>query len=108
MNIRIQVVIEEEFGQTTTEDIVQFEKWSEQVNSVGLSLLESKQCLQALQKTIVLHQADSYTAAHQECPCCHNKRMIKSYHTIQFRTLFGGLGSNYSSQETNRRDIIES
>ena len=89
MHFKLQVVIEEEFGQTTLEDIVQFEKGPEQLNSVGLSLLESKQLLQALQKTIVLHQADSYTAAHQDCPCCHNKRTIKSYHTIQFRTLFG-------------------
>jgi len=89
MHFKIQVVIEEESGQTTIEDIVQFEKGSEQVNSVGLSLLESKQLLQALQRTIVLHQADSYTTSHQDCPCCHKKRTIKSYHTIQFRTLFG-------------------
>jgi hypothetical protein len=66
MHFKIQVVIEEEFGQTTIEDIVQFEKGHEQLNSVGLSLLESKQLLQALQRTIVLHQADSYTTAHQD------------------------------------------
>ena len=58
MHFKIQVVIEEEFGQTTIEDIVQLKKGVDPENTVGLSLLESKQLLQALQRTIVLHQAE--------------------------------------------------
>ena len=89
MQFKIQVVIEEASGQTTIEDIIHLEKGCDPDNTVGLSLLESKQILQKLQKTIVLHQAESYTASHQACPCCQQKRKIKSYRTIQFRTLFG-------------------
>jgi len=89
MHFKIQVVIEEEFGQTTIEDIVQLKKGVDPENTVGLSLLESKQLLQALQRTIVLHQVESYTRSHQACPCCRKKRGVKGYHNIQFRTLFG-------------------
>ncbi|WP_292991881.1 ISKra4 family transposase [Nitrosomonas sp.] len=89
MHFKIQVVIEEESGQSTLEDIVELNKGLDHKNTVGLSLLESKQLLQSLQRTIVLHQAASYSKAHQDCPCCQKKRKIKGHHTIQFRSLFG-------------------
>ncbi len=89
MQFKIQVVIEEKPGQTTIEEIIHLEKGCDPDNTVGLSLLESKQILQKLQQTIVLHQVESYTASNQACPCCKEKRKIKSYRTIQFRTLFG-------------------
>ena len=87
--LKIQVVIEEASGQTTIEDIVQLEKGVHPENAVGLTLLESKQLLQALQRTIVLNQAANYSKAHQDCPYCRKKRRVKGYHTLQFRTLFG-------------------
>jgi len=72
MHFKIQVVIEEESGQSTLEDVVELSKGLDHKNTVGLSLLESKQLLQSLQRTIVLHQAASYSEAHQDCPCCQN------------------------------------
>lgn len=84
MHFKIQVVIEEESGQSTLEDIVELNKGLDHKNTVGLSLLESKQLLQSLQRTIVLHQAASYSKAQQDCPCCQKKRRIKGHHTIQF------------------------
>ena len=89
MRYKIQVVIEEESGQSTLEDIVELNKEPGHKNAVGLSLLESKQLLHSLQRTIVLHQAVSYSKEHQDCPCCQKKRGIKGHHTIQFRSLFG-------------------
>lgn len=89
MHFKIQVVIEEASGEMTIEDIIHLDKRCESGSTLGLSLLESKQLLQTLQKTMVLNQAERYSASHQDCPCCHKKRTIKSYHTFQFRTLFG-------------------
>ncbi len=89
MHFKIQVVIEEESGQSTLEDIVELSKGADNKHPVGLSLLESKQLLQSLQRTIVLHQAASYSKEHQNCPCCRKKRGVKGHHNIQFRSLFG-------------------
>ena len=89
MHFKIQVVIEEESGQTTLVDIVELNKGSSQESMVGLSLLESKQLLQSLQRTLVLHPADRNSTAHQDCPCCRKKRGVKGHHTLQFRSLFG-------------------
>lgn len=89
MHFKIQVVIEEESGQSTLEDIVELNKGLDHKNTVGLSLLESKQLLQSLQRTIVLHQAASYSKAHQDCRVARRNAESKGHHTIQFRSLFG-------------------
>ena len=86
MHFKIQVVIEEASGEMTIEDIIHLDKRCESGSTLGLSLLESKQLLQTLQKTMVLNQAERYSASHQDCPCCHKKRTIKSYHAFQFIT----------------------
>lgn len=54
MRFKIQVAIEDDFGETTIEDIIQLEKGCDPDNTIGLSLIESKQCLKALQKPLVL------------------------------------------------------
>ncbi len=64
MHFKIQVVIEEASGETTTEDIIHLDKRCESGSTLGLSLLESKQLLQTLQKTMVLNQAERYSTSH--------------------------------------------
>ncbi|HDV5711117.1 TPA: PAS domain S-box protein [Legionella pneumophila] len=54
MNFKIQLVVDDDQGQIKTEDIIQFERDDNSI--VGLSLIESKSLLKALQRSIVLYQ----------------------------------------------------
>jgi len=53
MRFTIQIVIENGDHPETIEEIIQFEKG---FNTVGMTLLESKQWMKALQNKMVLHQ----------------------------------------------------
>ncbi len=89
MQFKIQMIIQDEHGETKTEDIITLDKPGDKIRDVGLSLQESQELLKALQKTIICHQAEHYTKAHIACPHCQKKRRTKGQHTIQYRTLFG-------------------
>ncbi len=89
MRFKIQMVIEDEQGQTKIQEIVGLEKSDETNDVVGLSLSESKDILTKLQKVIVVEQANNYVIKHKNCPHCHQPRTSKGYHIIQYRTLFG-------------------
>lgn len=89
MQFKIQLLIDDEKGQTQIEDILQLDKNNEYGHTIGLSLQESKQILKTVQRTIVLHQAKAYTDAHRACPDCNKGLRIKEERTIQHRTLFG-------------------
>ncbi len=89
MKIKLQIVVDDEQGQTKIEDILQLEKNNELGYCAGLSLQESKQLLEILQQKIILEQAEHYTQSHRACPCCHKQRRIKGTHFIQYKTLFG-------------------
>ncbi len=82
MKIKIQLLIEDDKGQTKMEDIIQLDKREDKKYSVGLSLLESKELLKELQKKIIYHQAEDYTKYHRACPCCLRNRQSKGYHLI--------------------------
>ena len=92
MKFKIQMVIEDEYGQTQMEDIVQLNKNTEHGYCAGLSLYESKEVLKILQHKIILQQAEAYTNSHRICPHCNKARRIKGNNHIQFRTLFGIIG----------------
>lgn len=89
MKFKLQLIVDDEQGQTQTEDVILLDKANDQGYCAGLSLQESKQLLGLLQQKMILHQADNYTRLHQSCPCCHKRLRIKGYRFIQFKTLFG-------------------
>ena len=91
MKFVLQMAVEDDEGHTHVEDILQLTKNTEHGYCAGLSLHESKEVLKRLQKSIILHQAESYTQTHSACPDCHQERKIKGHHAIQFRTLFGTI-----------------
>ena len=88
MHFKIQVVIKEASGQTTIEDIVQVEKGVHPENAVSLTLLESKQLLQALQRTIVTPSGKLFESASRLSVLPEETRSQR-HHTLQFRILFG-------------------
>ena len=89
MHFTIQVVITNEQGSETLEEVIQLEKNVADNNTVGLTLSDSKQILKVLQAKIVLEQAKNRVELQKTCLCCKRKRWLKDYHSVQFRTLFG-------------------
>ena len=89
MRIKLQVVIDDEHGGSTVEDIIVLEKSPGSDQPIGLSLAESKQLLKQLQMHIVSHQALQYFLTNRCCPHCGKKRRIKDTYTVQYRSLFG-------------------
>ncbi len=63
MQFRIQVTIKDEQG-GSIENIIELDKPTDTISHVGLTLRESKALLKALQRSIVCHQAEQYTAGY--------------------------------------------
>ena len=89
MKFKLQIVLDDEQGNTEIKDIIQLEKKSGQGYCAGLSLQESKKILKHLQQALILHQAESYMQSHRSCPDCQKQRRVKDYRSIQYKTLFG-------------------
>jgi len=88
MHFKIQLIVDDDQGGIKTEDVFNFERVGKQASLIGLSLMESKDLLKSLQKQIVLCQSEEFSNSHRHCSCSQ-KRRIKGYTNIQFRTLFG-------------------
>jgi len=89
MQFNIQITIDDEKGNTTTEDVLFLDKSNAEDNLIGLSLSDSKQLLKRLQQIVVRRQANHYAQVHRHCPNCNKQRRIKDRYEIQYRTLFG-------------------
>lgn len=89
MRFTINMIIDDGHGSEKIEEIIQFNRDLESNSMVGITLLESKQIMKALQKTTVLKQAQQYVAAQMNCQNCNRKRYLKGCHSQQFRSLFG-------------------
>ena len=69
MHFKIQLIIDDDQGEIKTEDVLNFERVEQQASLVELSLTESKELLKALQKQIVLCQAEEFSNSHRHCSC---------------------------------------
>ena len=61
------------------------------LETTGLTLAESKQVLQALQRSIVDHQVAALLDDQRACPHCGKPRHPKEHGIAPFRTLFGQM-----------------
>jgi len=91
MKFKLQLVIEDESGQTHLEDIIELDKTNQPGYCMGLSLFESKELLKKLQQKISVHQAEAYLHSQVNCEQCHSKKRVKGHETLQYRTLFGTI-----------------
>ena len=89
MRFTIKLVIDDGNESEAVKEIIQFEKDIENCSSLGMSLVESKEIMKILQNKIILQQSRSHLESRMICQCCHKKRRIKGYHSLQYRTLFG-------------------
>lgn len=90
MQFKFQLVAYDDNGQADDViDIAVFDKASEQVEQLGLTLVEAKALLQATQQAVLEQQPTAFLRAHAACPACRKQLGIKGHHTITYRTLFG-------------------
>ena len=87
MKFTISLTIEASGESLQTVSILTFNKECLDVANIGISLLESKQLLEALQAQIVQQQANCFLA--QELPKLPAGRVLKDYQPLTLRTLFG-------------------
>ena len=92
MQVRIQVVIESEAGETVdAHEIAGIHRKELRPETLGLTLEEAKTVLEGVQRTIVEQQTAEYLQMQSRCPHCGTKRSHKGDHTVTLRTLFGKL-----------------
>ena len=59
--------------------------------TLGLTLAESKCLLANIQQELVESQVQCYVLKQRCCTQCGTQRTIKDYHTVCFKSLFGGV-----------------
>ena len=75
----------------TFEEVVAFEKATEQVEDVGLSLAQGKALLAAVQHRVVQGQAGEWAGRHRCCASCGSRRRSNGSYPVLFRTLYGDV-----------------
>ena len=92
MEIQIHLTIKGDDGNIKrTEILSQFKRDNLSLQSLGLTLKESKLFLEHLQKVIVLEQAESHLQKERRCAKCSVPHAIKGWHDLTVRTVFGKL-----------------
>ncbi len=89
MHFRIQVVAVSDDGTEHLQEIADMMRAEATLETLGLTLEESKQLLQQLQQTIIDQQVEAYLDGQYACPACGKQRQLKQSGTAPFRTLFG-------------------
>ena len=81
--------------------------------TLGLSLTDSKRLLARIQQELVETQLQCYAQEQRICAQCGSKRMLKDYHAVCFKNLFGGVslriprifGCSCEGQETQAHTV---
>jgi len=89
MRFHIQVVAIADDGTEHVQEIANLTRDAASMETLGLTLEESKQMLHTLQRVIIDRQVATYLAQHRACPHCGTQRRLKKSATAPFRTLFG-------------------
>lgn len=89
MQFRIEVVAVADDGAEQRQALVTLTRSEAKLETIGLTLAESKQVLQHLQQTVIERQVDAYLDQERACPHCGKQRRLKQSELAPFRTLFG-------------------
>jgi hypothetical protein len=90
MKIKVQLIIDSK-DQSTIEDIICFEKEELSAATLGLTLKEAKAINLEIQQKMITHQITKFISDQRFCPCCGATRLVKGYHPLIYRTLFGKI-----------------
>jgi hypothetical protein len=86
MKMRIQLVIEDEVGQTTTAKIAGIER-RQSDDLIGLSLEEAKAMTGGVQRAMVEAQVRAAIDRGSVCPECQAKLRRNGAHRVRYRSL---------------------
>jgi hypothetical protein len=89
MKLQIQITAIADDGTQQTETVAEIVRTETLLETLGLTLAESKQLLQKLQEVMIDQQITTYLTEQRACPHCGAQRRIKQQATAPFRTLFG-------------------
>jgi hypothetical protein len=89
MQFRIEVIVIADDGTECRQEVVTLTRTEVKLETIGLTLTESKQVLQQLQQTVIEQQVDAYLDEQRACPACGKRRPLKESDTAPFRTPFG-------------------
>lgn len=90
MRCKIQLVMETETGEAVQE-VACFERETQGIEAVGLTLAEAKTLLLGIQQALVGQQIADYLGRHRNCRDCGKALLSKGDHPVLFRTLFGNI-----------------
>jgi hypothetical protein len=90
MRCKIQMVMETNAGEAVLE-VACFERETQEIEAVGLTLAEAKALLLGIQQALVGQQAAEYLGQHRNCKDCGKALLSKGEHPVLFRTLFGNI-----------------
>src|SRR5215813_6045596 len=92
MRVKLQLVICHDDGhEETVTDVITLNKNNQRIEHLGLSLAESKQLLNTLQRHLLPQQVTTFLDTHATCPDCGTPLKLKAHGSRSFRTLFGTL-----------------
>src|SRR5215813_8617631 len=90
MRVKLQLVMCSDEGQEeTVTEVITLNKNNQRLEHLGLTLVEAKQLLSALQRHLLQHQVDTFLDPYATCPDCGALLKVKAYASRSFRTLFG-------------------
>jgi hypothetical protein len=103
MHLHVQVVAIADDGTEYRQSVAEIIRTETTLETLGLSLAESKQLLQALQGVLIDQQVSTYLAQQRPCPTCGTPRRLKEQTTAPFHTLFGVVNERPISAIMRRR-----
>ncbi len=89
MQFRIEVIAVADDGTECRQELVTLTRAQATLETMGLTLAESKQVLQQLQQVVTEQQIDTYLEQERACSMCGKRRQLKESAPAPFRTLFG-------------------
>ena len=92
MRIQLQLrVVADDDSVISDDEILRLDKGDDQVEAIGLSLVEAKAVLAGIQQRVVTAQAASFLARHRCCDRCGRGLLSKGPCRLRFRTASGTI-----------------
>jgi hypothetical protein len=89
MNVRVEMVCVSADGREQRKDVLAIERQELTMETLGMSLAESKALLEGAQKFLIVQQASEDLEQRRACPDCGQRHPTKDAGTTPVKTLFG-------------------
>ena len=89
MNVRVEMVCVSADGREQRKDVLAIERRELTMETLGMSLAESKALLEGAQKFLMVQQASEDLEQRRACPDCGQRHTTKDAGTTPVKTLFG-------------------